>query len=119
MTKSIVEAHPRVAEEFLLDKKRKQLFTNLLRFEFMIKIDFNDVTTTNSVVQPLKGLIESLVATSPVVELLIEAEIKAVFAFRVNQRHLQRKNKKDSKTRGRLNRRQEKGLSFGGFLCLL
>lgn len=82
----MLDAHPKLAREFFLDKKNKDLFVNLIRAQTMFKINFNDVTTVHSLLKPLKGVVESLVCTVPVLELLIEAEIKSLFSFRANQK---------------------------------
>jgi hypothetical protein len=86
LVKDIVESHPKLAHEFFLDKKHVSLYVNLLRSQTIFKININDITTIQSLVRPLKGLTESLLATSPVIELLIEAEIKSVFSFRENHK---------------------------------
>jgi hypothetical protein len=97
---TIVENNSKIAQDFLLDKKRKQMFLNLIRFETIIKIDINDMSTNNSVIHPIKGLVELLISTQPVLELVIEAEIKALFAFGVNKRNLEVKTKTENKAKG-------------------
>lgn len=91
VVKDLIEAHPKLARDFFLDKKNKDLFVNLIRAQSMFKINFNDVAIVQSLIRPLKGVVESLVATAPVIELLIEAEIKSLFAFKLNQKRLNRK----------------------------
>ena len=54
----------------------------ILRAETRNKIDVNKISEISSLIEPLKGLVESLLSTTPVISLLIEAEIKSLFAHR-------------------------------------
>ena len=97
---TILENNSKIADEFFLDKKRQQLFLNLIRFETIIKIDFNDMSTTKSVIHPMKGIVEKLVATPSAIELLIESEIKSLFSFEVNKKNFQKKTRTENKLKG-------------------
>ena len=88
----IAEAHPFIAEHFLLNKKNKKLFIGILRAETILPINTNNIGEVNSLCQPLKSLIEKLVNTPSVIYLLIQAEIKSLFAHR--HKYLQMYDKK-------------------------